>query len=82
MIDFTCSYCNKEYHNQYNLRRHQQSCRIKHKQDSDLLIQKFNETIRDKDLIIEEFKNEIKQIKAQNELDNKILKEEIEKLKT
>ena len=82
MIDFTCSYCNKEYHNQYNLRRHQQSCRIKHKQDSDLLIQKFNETIREKDLIIEEFKNVIEQIKEEKDNEINILKKEVERLKT
>lgn len=82
MKDFTCSYCNKEYHNQYNLRRHQQSCRIKHKQDSDLLIQKFSETIRQKDLIIEGLKNIIEQIKEEKDNEINILKKEVERLKT
>jgi hypothetical protein len=82
MIDFICSYCNKEYHNQSNLRRHHQSCRIKNKQDNDVLIQKFNETIREKELLIYGLKNEINQIKEKNENEIGLLKEEIDTLKT
>jgi hypothetical protein len=82
MKDFTCSYCNKEYNNHFNLKRHQQSCRLKYKHEKDILEKNHNENIREKDLIIEGLKNEIEQIKVQNELDNKILKEEIDTLKT
>lgn len=78
MKDFTCSYCNKEYNNHFNLKRHQQSCRLKYKHEKDILEKNHNETIREKNLIIEGLKNVIEE--KDNEI--KILNKEIERLKT
>jgi hypothetical protein len=78
----TCQFCNKEFHNISNLRRHQKSCKDILKHENEVL----KKNLEEKNKIIQTLQEEIVQLKSENmrcklETENMILKQNAEERK-
>lgn len=79
----TCNFCNKEFHNSSNLKRHQKSCKNIFKNENEELKKRIEELMTEN----EKLKNEILQLKNTHilvklETENFLLKKKIEEMDT
>ena len=58
----TCQFCNKEFHNNFNLKRHQKSCKDILKHENEVL----KKSLEEKNKIIQTLQEEIGQLKTEN----------------
>lgn len=61
-----CKFCNKDFHNNFNLKRHQKSCKEILKHENEVLKKSLEELKIEKNQIIQTLQEEITQLKNEN----------------